>query len=264
MSAILFDLDGVLYESDSVVEGAADTVNWFVEHRIPHLFLTNTTSKSRAELVKKLAGFGIKSNMDKFLTPPVAAGQWLKSNGLNNISLFVPESTRAEFPDFNLIDEVNNKIDAVIVGDLGEAWTFETMNRIFRCLLNHPNAKLIALGMTRYWRAASGLQLDVGPMIKALEYACGRTAIVTGKPATEFFHAALLLLGKKNCAPTNVVMVGDDIKGDIQASQQAGLKAIQVRTGKFTESDLETGITPDTVIDSVAELPQWWAKNMCP
>ncbi len=70
MAAILFDLDGVLYEAEKPVDGAADTVNWFNQNNIPHLFLTNTTSKSRTELVTKLARFGIKSKIQDFLTPP--------------------------------------------------------------------------------------------------------------------------------------------------------------------------------------------------
>jgi HAD superfamily hydrolase (TIGR01458 family) len=262
MPAILFDLDGVLYESDRVINGAADTVNWFTQNGIPHLFLTNTTSKSRQELVHKLAGFGINTSQDNFLTPPVAARQWLLANRLNNIAAFVPDSTQSEFSDFNLIagdtENSRDKVDAVVIGDLGQQWTFDTMNRIFRLLINNPEVRLLALGMTRYWRTASGLQLDVGPMVKAFEYATGKTAVVTGKPAKEFFQAATELLGK----PQNVVMIGDDIRGDIEASQHAGLKAILVRTGKFTERDLESGITPDAILDSVASLPQWWQTNM--
>jgi len=258
MSAILFDLDGVLYEGGNAIDGAAATVNWFNKNHIAHLFLTNTTSKSRAELVTKLAGFGIESTTENFLTPPVAAKQWLEKNSINNISLFVPESTKHEFSEFNLVDGEKNNIGAIVVGDLGERWTFEIMNKIFRSLINNPQAKLIALGMTRYWKATSGLQLDVGPMIKAFEYASGVEAVVTGKPATEFFQAALSLLGKKK----NVVMIGDDIRGDVEAAQRAGLKAIQVRTGKFSESDLASGITPDAILDSIAALPDWWQANM--
>jgi len=258
MSAILFDLDGVLYEGEQVIDGAADTVNWFTKNHIPHLFLTNTTSKSRAELVKKLAGFGIESRVDSFLTPPVAATQWLKQNHLNDIALIVPETTREEFSGFHFVNDEKKNVDAIIVGDLGERWTFATMNKIFRTLINNPQAKLVALGMTRYWKTSTGLQLDVGPMIKAFEYASGVDAIVTGKPATAFFQAALSLLGEKE----NVVMIGDDIRGDIEASQHAGLKAILVRTGKFSQSDLESGIIPDEILDSIAVLPEWWQKNM--
>ena len=149
-------------------------------------------------------------------------------------------------------------VGAVIIGDLGKQWTFNIMNNIFRLLIDNPQAKLIALGMTRYWKTTKGLQLDVGPMIKAFEYATGVKAIVTGKPAVEFFQAATALLDNQE----NIVMIGDDIRGDIRASQDAGLTAIQVRTGKFTEIDLRLGITPDAILDSIALLPEWWKKNM--
>lgn len=258
MSAVLFDLDGVLYEDDSPIEGAAETVSWFSQNNIPHLFLTNTTSRSRLQLVTKLADFGIETKPEDFLTPPVAAQQWLQANNLNNIALFVPETTKEDFSDFNLITDEDDDIDAVVIGDLGEKWSFEIMNQIFRMLIENPKAKLIALGMTRYWKTASGLQLDVGPMIKAFEYASGVNAIVTGKPAAEFFQAALSLLGETD----KVIMVGDDIRGDVEAAQKAGLKAILVRTGKFTEADLASGIEPDAVLDSVAQLPEWWQMNI--
>lgn len=258
MSAILFDLDGVLYEGDRPIEGAADTVNWFNKNNIPHLFLTNTTSKSRAELVNKLADLGITSKEADFLTPPVAARQWLQSNDLNTIALYVPETTKEEFSDFDLITDEDSDVDAVVIGDLGERWTFAIMNRIFRIMINNPQAILIALGMTRYWRTSAGLQLDVGPMIKAFEYATGSNAVVTGKPAKDFFQAAIGMLGNSG----KIMMIGDDIRGDIEASQQAGLKAILVRTGKFSKADLELGITPEVILDSVADLPAWWQSNM--
>jgi len=197
-----------------------------------------------------------------FLPPPVAAKQWLQSNNLNNIVLFVPNATKEEFSDFNLIAEhkniTNTHIDAVVIGDLGKQWTFKIMNQIFRLLTNNPQAKLIALGMTRYWRSASGLQLDVGPMIKAFEYATGINAIVTGKPAIAFFQAAVCLLSEQD----DIVMIGDDIRSDIEAAQQAGLKAILVRTGKFTEQDLCSDISPDAILDSIASLPDWWKTNI--
>ena len=261
MSAILFDLDGVLYEGDQAIPGASDTVNWFIENNIPHLFLTNTTSISRDALVEKLDGLGIKSSNKNLLTPPVAAQQYLHKNNITNIALFVPEVTAEEFSDFELVanqnESTNENIEAVIIGDLADQWTFDIMNTIFRLLIENPQAKLIALGMTRYWKTAAGLQLDVGPMIKAFEYATGMNAIVTGKPALAFFQAAINLLDKQN----DLVMIGDDIRGDIEASQQAGLKAIQVCTGKFTNADLKLGITPDAILDSVALLPEWWQAN---
>jgi ribonucleotide monophosphatase NagD (HAD superfamily) len=54
-------------------------------------------------------------------------------------------------------------------------------------------------------------------------------------------------------------MIGDDIRTDIAGAQGAGLKAALVRTGKFRPSDLDEGIQPDAVLDSIAGLPQWWS-----
>ncbi|MFO7593423.1 MAG: HAD hydrolase-like protein [Pseudomonadota bacterium] len=54
-----------------------------------------------------------------------------------------------------------------------------------------------------------------------------------------------------------VVMVGDDIRGDIDGAQRAGINGVLVRTDKFREGDLSLGISPTTVLDSVAALPAW-------
>jgi phospholysine phosphohistidine inorganic pyrophosphate phosphatase len=51
-------------------------------------------------------------------------------------------------------------------------------------------------------------------------------------------------------------MVGDDIEADIGGAQNAGLRAIQVETGKYTAHDHEhPTIRPDLFIPSAATLP---------
>ncbi|RME33249.1 MAG: TIGR01458 family HAD-type hydrolase, partial [Gammaproteobacteria bacterium] len=64
-------------------------------------------------------------------------------------------------------------------------------------------------------------------------------------------------------APDEVWMVGDDIRGDVGGAQAAGLHGILVRTGKFRPADLEQGIEPDLVIDSIASLPDVWTGLNC-
>ncbi len=142
---------------------------------------------------------------------------------------------------------------AVVIGDLGEGWDFRTLNRAFRLLHSNPDAKLIALGMTRYWRAPGGISLDVAPFVVALEHAADREAVVLGKPAKPFFDAAAAKLGLE---PAEILMIGDDIRGDVGGAQRAGFQAALVRTGKFRESDLDGDVKPDFVLDSVADLPR--------
>ena len=109
--------------------------------------------------------------------------------------------------------------------------------------------------MSRYWHAADGLRLDVAPFIVALEYATGTQPLILGKPAEPFYQAALDALGSK---AADTFMIGDDIRGDIDGAQKAGLKGILVHTGKYRPSDIDLDISPYAVLDSIAQLSAWW------
>lgn len=257
MQALLFDLDGVIYQDGKLIDGAAETLTWVNELSIPHLFVTNTTSRPRTAIVEQLGDFGISISATSILTPPLAASHWLQQRALRKLALFVPDSTRVEFARFEQIAGEDNA-DAVIIGDLGERWDFQLLNQAFRLLQNNAQCQLLALGMTRYWRAADGLRLDTGPFVRALEFATDRQATVLGKPATAFFKAALEQLGFE---ASEVLMVGDDIRADIDGAQQAGLKTVLVQTGKFKPTDLDGGIQADGVLESVAALPHWWQET---
>lgn len=259
MKALLLDLDGVFYEGERAIAGAVEVVRWLTAERIPHLFVTNTTSRPRHALVDKLAGFGITVGADDILTPATAAAAWLAERGVRRLALFVPNATQAEFPDFEILpDDAEHGADAVVIGDLGDGWRFGVLNRAFRLLMAEPHPRLVALGMTRYWRAPDGLRLDTAPFVAALEHASGLHASVLGKPAAPFFEAALARLGQPAGA---VCMVGDDIMTDVGAAQALGLVGALVKTGKFRAADLESDIHPDAVLDSIAALPDWWARR---
>ncbi len=256
MRAALIDLDGVVYEGDRRVPGAREAIAWLEAREISYLFLTNTTSRPRDALVEKLAALGLKTAAERILSPPVAAVRWLEQNAPGPTALFVPEATAGEFASLpHLAEDAEQGASSVVLGDLGAGWTFSRLNRAFRLLIAEPPPRLVALGMTRYWRAPDGLRLDVAPFVKALEYASGAEAVVLGKPAADFFQTALDLLG---CSPEEAVVVGDDIVGDVQGTQRVGIRAVLVRTGKFRPTDLAGEIHPDAVLDSLADFAAWW------
>lgn len=260
MKAILFDLDGVLYQGGSVLAGAVETLDWVRMAGVDHLFLTNTSSRPRAAIRENLARIGIQVTVEEILTPPVAAHDWLVEQGVSSVALFIPEATRGDFVGLDILSaEAQTGAGAVVVGDLGEGWDFATMNRAFRLLMAEPPPHLIALGMTRYWRAADGLRLDTAPFVVALQHVTGITPVVLGKPAEAFFAAAL---GKLGAEAAETLMIGDDIRGDIGGAQGAGIHGLLVRTGKFRPRDLRGEIQPDGVIDSIADLPAWWIENL--
>lgn len=259
MKSILFDLDGVFYQGNQVINNAPEISRWVNEQAIPHLYVTNTSSKPRSALLKKLNSFGIETNIEHIFTPAVACLSWLQSQSISsNVALYLPESTQTEFNSINSWKQGSKKTpEAIVIGDLGFEWDYGLMNQIFRQLMAKPETPFIALGMTRYWQAEDGLRLDIAPFIKALEFASGVTALVMGKPNKSFFKLALNIFG---ASAKETVMIGDDIQSDIGGAQEAGLQAWLVKTGKFRESDLESGIKPDQILNSIAELQKYWGK----
>lgn len=245
-------MDGVLYNSDRLIPGAVEAIEWVRREGIPHLFVTNTTSRSRTALVEKLAAFGIPGTEAEILTPAVAAAEWLRAHGTGDIAVFVRAAARSEFAGLPCLpDGAENGASYVVIGDLGEQWDFRTLNRAFRLLHHNREAQLIALGMTRFWMASDGISLDVAPFVAALEHATGRKPVVFGKPAAAFFEAAC---GRLGLPAERVLMVGDDVDADVGGAMAAGLKGALVKTGKFRPADLEGPVRPDYVWESVADV----------
>jgi HAD superfamily hydrolase (TIGR01458 family) len=259
-AGLLLDLDGVFFVGDDAVPGGAETVAWAEATGLRYLFVTNTTSHPRSTLVDKLARFGIRTTKDRILTPAVAAREMLGRTVTGPVALHVPDATREEFAGLPVLEPTATApVSAVVVGDLGRQWDFARLNAAFRQLSARPAPLLVALGMTRFWQGTEGPNLDVGPFVAALEFATGVAAVVTGKPAPAFFEAAAVRLG---VPAQQLAMVGDDIRGDVEGAQRAGIRGVLVRTGKYRPSDDDLGIEPDATLDSVADLPAWWEGQL--
>ncbi|HOI57273.1 MULTISPECIES: TIGR01458 family HAD-type hydrolase [unclassified Methanoculleus] len=250
--AFLIDIDGVLYVGDRPIEGADRALRELDRRGIPYRFVSNTTRRSRASVARRLESLGYTIPEAWVITAPVAAAAHLKEGGRTRCFLLTTSDARTDFEGAG-IRAVEENPDAVVVADAAEGFTYENMNRAFRLLLS--GADLVALEKDRYWMGSDGLMLSAGPFAAALEYATGREAEVIGKPSPAFFFRALAETGAR---PEEAAMVGDDIVTDIGGAQACGMRGIQVRTGKYREETLAwSGITPDLVIDSLADLPEY-------
>ena len=250
VKAMLLDLEGVLYDGDRPIEGAAAAVARLRDMGVDLRYLTNTTTRSRAGVAERLAGLGLSLGPETLFTPLAAARRLLIGWEAQRTRLAAPETAAADFGGLELTD--SGPVDAVVVGDLYEDFDWDLLNELF--VLLRGGARLIALHKNRYCRRGDGIGLDVGPFVAALEYAANTQAVVVGKPSPDFFQLALDDMG---VTAAHTMMVGDDIDADIGGAQGAGLTAVQVRTGKYTAADLEhPTVRPDFRIDSVASLPE--------
>lgn len=248
IKAVLVDLDGVLYVEDEPVPGAAEAVERLCSAGLGLRFVTNTTQRSRAGTLAKLEKLGFSVAESELVTPAALAVLHCVRSGHRRVALLMNDEVKA---DFDALEQAEQDVEAVVVGDLGRAFDYQALNEAFRRLME--GAELVALQRNRYWRTADGLSLDVGPFVAALEYATDRRAHVVGKPAPEFFELVLSDLGVE---PAAAAMVGDDVETDVGGALAAGISGVLVRTGKFTPDALaSSGVEPTAIVDSIADLP---------
>jgi HAD superfamily hydrolase (TIGR01458 family) len=245
---LLIDLDGVLYVEDEPIPGAKEAVESFREAGLGLRFVTNTTARSRSQTLERLERLGFGVGEEELVTPAALARRRCEDAGHERVALIMNEDVKA---DFEGLTETDSDTEAVIMGDLGEAFGFEILNRAFRLVTD--GAELIALQKNRFWLTPDGLSLDAGPFVAAVEYATGKEALVVGKPAPAFFE---LVLGELGARPADAAMIGDDVETDVGGAMRAGLAGVLVRTGKYREDFVrESGVDPSATVDSIADVP---------
>ena len=252
IAGLLVDVDGVLTVSWEALSGIPEAFARLRAEDTPIRLVTNTTTRTRAEIARRLGDLRIEVEASDILTAPSATAAFLRREHPDGRCLLINEGDlKEDLEGVNLVDDAPAEV--VLVGGAGPGFSYESINRAFQALLE--GAAFVAMHGNLSWRTSDGLQLDSGAFITGLEAASGVSATVVGKPSPEFFGAGLEALG----LPANeVAMVGDDVVNDVLAAQQVGMTGVLVRTGKFREGSLE-GLDehPDVVLDSFADVPGW-------
>lgn len=247
--ALLLDMDGVFYVGDQLIDGANGVLAALRNRKIPFRFITNTTTRTPAELVSKLDKLGLTAQPDEIFTAVSATERFLAKRGKPSCYLLLRESVKECFRDYPFNDQ---NPDFVIIGDIGGTWDYATLNRVFNMLMN--GSKLICMHRNKYFQTEEGLQMDIGAFVAALEHVSNVQAVVIGKPAPAFFQMALDSLGVE---PEQAAIIGDDIESDIGGGQAVGLQGILVKTGKYRDHLVaQSSVKPDCVIESIAALPE--------
>lgn len=252
LRGLLLDLQGVLYHEGEAIPGAVAAMRALGRRGLALRYLTNTTTRPRREIVERMRRLGFDVEPEQVFAPALAAARLLRQEGVRRIHLAAPAGLAEDLAGFERVDE---RPEAVVIGDLHTGFTFERLDALFRML--QGGARLVALHRNRFCRRGTELALDLGPFVAALEYAAETEALVVGKPAEPFFAGAVEDMGLER---GEVVMVGDDLVADIGGALAAGLKAVQVETGKFSPHDRNHAeIRPTARVASIAELPDWLA-----
>ena len=249
IKGIAFDIDGTLMQDGNALPTAIETLSKLRLLNYSIRFLTNTTGKSPEQISQTLNQIGICARPDEIQTSVTSCIHLLNSQENNQCFLALPQNTLSwAQKHFNMTNDNNE--DFVVLGDLGENFSYSLMNTVFNKVMN--GAKLICFHKNPFYISAQKNFLDSGAFTHGLEYATNTKAIITGKPSMYFYQQALDDMKLK---PHQLLIVGDDVLTDIAGANNIRTHSLLVKTGKYKDSQLKT-IKSNSIdtIDSLSRI----------
>ena len=244
------------------------------------VFVTNSASKSRKEVLQKLIGLGVKAYIDEIYTAAFAAAAYLQQkrgfssgkkkvycigekglvdelNALGITTLGGPADNNKQIKildDGDPVMDVDPAVGAVAVG-VDQGINYYKIQYGLTCLLENKGCEFIAtntdsrgnFSVDQEWAGAGA---SVGAMIGASEM----EPVVLGKPSPFLLDA---ICNKYGVPRNKCCIIGDRLDTDILWGQKYGCTTILVLTGITSLDHLHdpnNKITPTGYIKSISDL----------
>ncbi len=227
----IIDLDGTVYLSDALIDGAREFIDYLGESGRRYVFITNNSSRTAEEYVAKLARLGIPATLENIYTSLDATLAWLsKQRGRRVLPLgtdtFVEKVRSAGY------EIVAEKPDWVLLG-FDTTLTYEKIRAAARALLE--GAGFVATHPDLVCPTAEGPIPDTGSFIRMFEGATGKSPVICGKPYPAMVEGALSRLS--GSAETAAV-IGDRLYTDMAMGRAAGILSVLVLSGETRAGDV--------------------------
>ena len=250
------DVQGTLIsDSDkSPIRGAVEFIETLNKKHIPFMIVTNNTKKTSRDFYNYLQHIGFDFDFEKYLDPLMILKSQLKAN---KIAAYGSK----EFLE-NLIQmgyELDYKNPWAVLVAIKEDFNADEYAQMIEFLLG--GAKLVGMHETSIYAKNNKRYPGVGAILKLLEFATSVNYKVIGKPSDTFYKEALKKLQIQNPHAKfgDVVMISDDVKGDLGGAKTLGMKSVFVTSGKYKTADeivpfLKDELKPDFVYADMQEI----------
>ena len=248
----LFDMDGTLYLGDRLFDF---TISLLAEIRRTggkYLFMTNNSSKSVADYIKKLEKLGISSTREDFITSSQATAYYLhKHHEGQRLYVCGTESLKEElrWEGFTVTEKVEDT-DCIVMGFDTEL-TFRKLHDVSYLLLSRE-LPYIATNPDLVCPTEFGSVPDCGSVCQMIFNATGKRPVVIGKPSPLMPQLAMDRLGYSK---EETCVIGDRIYTDVKSGLNAGITGILVMSGETTPEILaQSEDKPHLVLESAKEI----------
>ena len=243
-----FDLDGTLYLGNRLFEGVPEIVTWLKKERKKLFFLSNNSSRSTSDYLKKLEKMNLDVTLENIILSQHPTIDYLKENSYKKIFLMGNQSLKKEFENEGFL--LTEEEPEILVLAFDTELTYDRLVKASYLLLN--NIPYIATHLDNRCPTEEGYIPDAGGMASLLYKTTERMPRVFGKPNKEMLLFKLKQLNK----PVNsAIIFGDRLYTDILMGKNAKVTTCCVLSGESTlEMIKKSEDKPDFVIEGIWEL----------
>ena len=253
VDAVFLDLDGTIYLGGDLIPGALEFLERCDEKGVKRFFLSNNSSRSVNQYLKKLHDFGIPAEEKDVLLSTHDLLSWLAKNDISQTWLIGTEGMREMLEERGIA--TNSETPEYVVLGYDTEINYEKIS--IASIHLHAGVPLVASHPDMVCPSPGGGLPDVGAYLAMLKVTTGvDPEHITGKPNAGMIMHKIEELGLD---PEKCAMVGDRLYTDIAMANRAGCVGVLVLSGEATLEDvaqLDDGAEqmPTIIVNSVAEL----------
>ncbi|MBE5750253.1 MAG: HAD-IIA family hydrolase [Clostridiales bacterium] len=248
----LFDMDGTIYMENRLFDGVLELLQRIKADGGKYVFITNNSSKSVNDYVKKVCKMELCVDKENFFTSTQAAVMLLNKKHVG--ALVYAQGTRSFIKELKnsgikVTEKYSDDTDVVLVGfdnELTSAKLRET------CKTLKKDVPYYATNPDWVCPVEFGYVPDCGSMCFGIEKATGKAPYFIGKPRPDMINAVMEKFGADK---SDTVVIGDRLYTDIASGVNAGVDTVLVLSGEATMNDYnESEVKSTYVLNSVKDL----------
>ena len=250
------DVQGTLIsdEDKSPIEGSREFIEMLNLKKIPFMIVTNNTKKASKDFHKFLNDLGFVFDFDKYLDPLMLLESRVQKNA---VAAYGDKEFLETLQKMGFVLEYE-KPQTLLVA-IKENFCADEYAQMIEFLL--AGASLVGMHETSIYATKGKRYPGVGAILKMLEFATSTPYDVVGKPSVAFYEEGLKALQKQDATASfeKIVMISDDVKGDLGGAKEMGMKTLFVTSGKYKTQEeivpfLEESLRPDLVYANMQEI----------
>lgn len=259
----LLDIDGTVCQGEQLIEGTREFLQDVKSRGGQFVFITNNSTKSISDYIKKFDNLGIMTDESNFVTASYATIQYLKKNYPGKLiyvmgtKSFIAELQRNQIRVTTNCDDED--IACVLVAYDNEL-SYEKLTDTCK-VLSLKDVDYLATNPDFVCPIEFGYVPDCGAICEMISHVVKNQPYFIGKPETAMVDAALQL---NHYTKEETVVVGDRLYTDILCGVNAGVETALVLTGEATREDAEKNdYKPSYIFDNIAQLHHEYSACAC-